>query len=297
MSKQESYSRYNLIIKKLKNPASFSEIKDYLNFEGELEERNYNISKRTFQRDVKAIFGLFKIEITYDKSLKKYKATSPNNEIVKNRMLEAFDTFNALNISERIGNHIIFENRKSQGTDNFNLFLHAIKNYQYLKVVHHKFGEESPTQRKLAPYAVKECKSRWYLVARDNKDGVIKTFGFDRIVGVDLLKEKFPKIEEDDIQEKFKHFFGVITPDGENPVEIILQFNSFQGKYIETLPLHHSQKVITKEENIVQIALLLVPTYDFIIELMSMGSTVKILQPKSLQQKIKKIALEIAAKY
>ena len=298
MSKLEAISRYNIIINKLKRgAATFDEIKEKLKAEGELQERNFNISKRTFQRDVKEIFDLFKIEIVYDKSLRKYKAIPPNSEIIENRTLEVFDIFNALNISERISNYILFEDRKPQGTENFNLYLHAIKKRQCLRVKYQKFWDKKPTIREVMPYAVKEFKSRWYLVARDKKDDEIKTFGFDRILEVDLLREKFDNVEEELIQNKFRIFFGVITPDEEKPEEIILELGGFQGKYIETLPLHHSQKIIKKEKNLVQVSLFLVPTYDFVQELLSMQDKVRIIEPKSLQKTVKEIALNIAAQY
>jgi len=67
MSKRESIARYNLIIKKLrKKPATFNEISDYLLFESELQGYNFNVSKRTFQRDIEDISSLYNIDIVYD---------------------------------------------------------------------------------------------------------------------------------------------------------------------------------------------------------------------------------------
>lgn len=299
MSKQETYARYNLIIRKLNiGPATFKEISNYLKLGGEIDERNYDISKRTFQRDVKEIFALFKIEIVYDNYLKKYKAIQPDNDIVDNRILEAFNTFNALNISERLSHHILFENRKPQGTDFFNLYLHAIKKNQCLQITHQKFWDEEATTRKVKPYAIKEFKFRWYLVAEEIGDeGIIKTFGFDRILNVDLLKENFAPIDQEIIANKFHNFFGVITPEKQKPVEIILEFSDFQAKYIKTLPLHHSQQIIKEDEVSTQIYLYLVPTYDFIQELLSMGNDVEVIKPEKLRFKLKETAKQIFEKY
>ena len=73
MSKRESIARYNLIIKMLrKHPATFEEITDYLSLESELQEYNYTISKRTFQRDLEDIRSLYNIYIQYDFSRKVY---------------------------------------------------------------------------------------------------------------------------------------------------------------------------------------------------------------------------------
>lgn len=56
MSKKESLIRYNLIIKKLRKfHATFEEIMAYLAFESALQEYDFNVSKRTFQRDLNDI--------------------------------------------------------------------------------------------------------------------------------------------------------------------------------------------------------------------------------------------------
>ncbi|MCK4661528.1 MAG: hypothetical protein KAT68_01575 [Bacteroidales bacterium] len=98
MSKRETISRYNLIIKKLrKYPASFAEISDYLALESELQEYNFNVSKRTFQRDLEDIRSVYNINIQYDYSRKVYYIDFDQQPEVNERILEAFDTFNALN--------------------------------------------------------------------------------------------------------------------------------------------------------------------------------------------------------
>ena len=134
MSKKESISRYNLIIKKLrKNPATFDEIKDYLKRESELQEYNFMVSKRTFQRDLDDIRSLFNIDIKFDFSRKVYLIAEGDELFVNDRILEAFDTFNALNVTDRLSKFIYFEKRRPQGTENFYGLLHSIKNNFQIK--------------------------------------------------------------------------------------------------------------------------------------------------------------------
>ena len=129
MSKRESIARYNLIIKKLrKHPATFREISDYLALESELQGYDFCVSIRTFQRDIQDIGSLYNIEIQYEPSLKAYSTLHDDQPEANERIQEAFDTFNALNISDRLSNHIHFEKRRPQGTGNLYGLLHAIKN-------------------------------------------------------------------------------------------------------------------------------------------------------------------------
>ena len=109
MAKEESIGRINLIIKKLRSGnASFKEICDYLRKESALlEDTDFTISKRTFQRDIDLIRNLYKIDIEYNRHAGAYSITFDNHSELNQRMFEAYDTFNALNVAERLPNHII----------------------------------------------------------------------------------------------------------------------------------------------------------------------------------------------
>ncbi len=170
MSTTESLSRYNLIIKKVRrNPATFREIEDYLKFESELQGYDYIISKRTFQRDLNAIRSIFNIDILFDFSRRVYFIDADQQPEVNKRILEAFDTFNALNISERLSDYIHFEKRRSQGTEHLYGILHAIKNHVQISFTYQKYWEDSISTRTVEPYALKEFKNRWYILANDFK--------------------------------------------------------------------------------------------------------------------------------
>ena len=287
MSKRESISRYNLIIKKIrKHPATFQEVADYLSLESEIQEYNFNVSKRTFQRDLEDIRSIYNIDIQYDFSRKVYFIDFYEQPEVNNRILEAFDTFNALNISDRLSDHIHFEKRRPQGTENLYGLLHAIKNQVQIMFTYQKYwGDELP-QRVAEPYALKEFKNRWYILANDLKDNQVKSFALDRLSDLEITKKRFQFPKNFNVNEHYKYCFGIISPNGLQPDEIILSFNSFQGKYIKSLPLHESQETLKDNEDELLIRLTLFLTYDFIMELLSFGENMKVLQPKSLADEI-----------
>ena len=288
MSKKESIARYSLIIKKLrKHPANFDEILDYLDRESELQEYDFRISKRTFQRDLNDIRTLYNIDIQYSKSKRAYYIDYDEQDEVSERILEAFDTFNALNISDRVSNHIHFEKRKPQGTENLHGFIHAIKNHLQIKFEYQKFWEDEPTTRNIEPYALKEFKNRWYVLAKDLKDNKIKSFALDRLSDLEISKNKFEKPADFDINQYYKYCFGIISPNDDNPKEIILSFTAYQGKYIKTLPLHESQEILIDNDEKLRIKLTLFLTHDFYMELLSYGDELKIIQPQELVEDIK----------
>ena len=298
MSQQEAVSRYNLIIKKLrKHPATFEEISDYLARESEFEGYNFNISKRTFQRDIKDIRAIYKIDIVYDSSIAAYRIDSDDHPEATERILEAFDTFNALNITDRLSDHIHFEKRRPQGTENLYGLLHAIKNQLQIRFVYRKFWDEEVSNRTVEPYALKEFQNRWYVLATDLKDNKVKSFALDRLTELEITKRKFQSPKDFDVNEHFKYSFGIISPNGQQPQEIILSFDPHEGKYIKSLPLHVSQVILEDTTEEVLIRLNLVVTHDFLMEILSHGAYVKVIKPLSLVDDIKNAFLKALSQY
>jgi predicted DNA-binding transcriptional regulator YafY len=288
MSIRESISRCNLIIKKLRNkPATFSEINDYLSLESELQGYNFVISKRTFQRDLQDIRSIYNIDIQYDYSQKVYFFEMEQQPVVSERILEAFDIFNALNISDRLSEFINFENRKPLGTENILGILHSIKKRFQIKFTYHKYCDEETSERVVEPLALKEFKNRWYVIANDLKDYTIKSFALDRLTALEITNKKFIENNSFNVNEHFKHCFGIIGPNENKPQEIVLSFHPIQGKYIKSLPLHYSQQIILDSENELRIKLKLVITFDFFMELLSFGEYLKVIKPSSLINDIK----------
>ena len=290
MSKREAITRYNLIIKKLrKNPSTFNEIAAYLLLESELQEYNFNISKRTFKRDIEDISSLYNIDIVYDFSRKVYYINFDEQPEINERIFEAFDTFNALNISDRLSDYIHFEKRHPQGTENLYGLLHAIKNKVQICFSYQKFWEDTITLRNVEPYALKEFKNRWYVLANDLKDNKVKSFALDRLSELEISNKKFQLPSNFNTNEHFKYSFVIISPNDHEPQEVILSFNAFQGKYIKTLPLHESQEILKDNEDELQIKLTIYITHDFFMEVLSFGENVKVIQPESLISDLKSV--------
>lgn len=283
MSTTELLLRYIHIVNRVsKSPATFKEIDDYLTRQSAFQDYKFNISQRQFLRDLKKIGSILEIEIYYDPRQGVYLINEVEFSELSRRRLEAFDTFNALKIGDSTSRLIHFEKRRPQGTENLFGVLHAIKNNLQINFTYQKFWEEQSTERSVHPLALKEFKNRWYLLSKDTKDGAIKTFALDRLTTLDITPIKFKPSPDFDIEEQFRYCFGIISPTDEEPQEIILSFTPFQGKYIKSLPLHESQKILIDDKNELRIKLKLFVTHDLIMELLSFGDNMKVLQPDSL---------------
>lgn len=295
MSKRGYISRYLLILKKLKAKpfCAYEELQsfienqvDYLQMQD--DTLNIGFSKRTLQRDIREIRNVFGVDIEYSKSGKGYFISESESENMNfQRMIEAFDIFNTLNFSQDMTPYIHLEKRQPQGTENLYGLLHAIKNKLQINFSYQKFWEDEITNRAVEPYGLKEFKNRWYILAKDLKDVEIKSFALDRLSNLEITKKSFKYPKTLDIEENYRYCFGIISPNGEEPQEIVLSFDPIQGKYIKSLPLHKTQEILVDNDKELQIKLKLCVTFDLVMELLSFGESMKVIKPKSLIKEIK----------
>ena len=293
MAKQDYIYRYLAIIRKLRKSgeATFSDISGYLEQESELNDRQYTLKLRTFQRDLKEIYEIFRISIGYDFSRKVYRIESDGQSDLSNRLIESLDTINSLRVAGDIGRFMYFEKRRAHGTHHFYGLLHAIKNRIVLQLRHQKFDDEEPSDRTVAPYALKESRGRWYLVAKDLADKRIKSFGLDRVLDFQNTTGRFDYPADFDVNNHFRYCFGVINPDGATAEEIILSFDPEQGKYIKSYPLHESQEILADNQQELRIRLTLFVTYDLVQEILSYGRRVRVICPDVLKTRVENILL------
>lgn len=298
MSLRETICRLNLIVNKLrKRPSTFKEINEMLERESELQDLKLAVSDRTFQRNLEDILSLYNIEIRYDHSAKVYRITEDDLDHANDRMLEAFDVLNAFSLSDSLAHFVHFENRKPMGTEHLYGLLHATRNRLLVSIQYQKYSDTEQRQRKVKPFALKESRHRWYLIAQDVEDDEIKTFALDRIEKLTVHSRKFARDTSFDVHRYFEHCFGIIRHVEDVEQEIVLRFDPVQGKYIKSLPLHSSQEVLVDEADEFQIRLKIYITHDFIMELQSLGDTVEVIKPKPLAKRLKKAAQSVVKVY
>lgn len=289
MSRIHHLQRNLLIISKIRNTpyVSFSELTSYL--ERELMSRGIydtGLSRRTIQRDIQNIRTDFSIDIEYCRRNQGYYI--PNNTIRSDidRFLDSFDILNSLNAESGVSDMILAEKHRPMGTQHLYPLIHAIKNMVRITFSYLKYGSEQSSFRELEPYAIKECRGRWYLIGRTKGQNDTKTYGLDRIKNLIVTDEIFLKDDTIDVSEKFRYSFGIYSSD-EYPVEdVILSFDANDGSYLKSLPLHHTQEIITDNKDEFVIKLRLKITEDFVMEIMSRSWSLKVIEPLSLRNRV-----------
>ena len=253
------------------------------------DSEDIGISRRTIQRDYKEIEKIFKIEIAYSRSNRGYYIVD-ENEMDIERQLKHFDLLGTLDNDLQ---KIVFPERKEvKGTEYLYPLISAIKKLKVIEFRYRKFDNTVTKERRIVlPYALKEFKNRWYLLAveiggRPEERGRIKTWGLDRIENFRITEKLFDKDPNIEIAKEFENCFGIFTDDDKEAEEVILSFTPIGGKYNHSLPLHSSQESLIDNENEFRIKLKVKITYDFKMELLSQSETMKVISPAHLRDEL-----------
>ena len=170
----------------------------------------------------------------------------------------------ALQLTGGVAKQIYFEPRKPAGAEHFYGLLHATKNRFLVTFQYHKLWEAHSTARRVRPLALKEFRSRWYLLA------------------LEVLRKRFAKTPQLDVSALYHDAFGILTPDDDAPHDVVLWFEPVQARYVRTFPLHPSQRVESEDADGLTLRLRVRLTHDFVMELLFFGPQVKVLKPAAL---------------
>ncbi|WDT67867.1 helix-turn-helix transcriptional regulator [Cloacibacterium sp. TD35] len=270
--------------------ATYPEIADYLETQFAEKGLELKFTERTFQRDKLAIADVFGIQISYSRKKNAHFIEEEELELSQESVFDQLLLVEAYRETKGKADVMFFEPRRARGLVHLNGLIHAITQKKVLSFTYQKFWENEKSSKVVMPYALKEFKNRWYLLAADyqskNPSFFLKTYGLDRISDLNISNTSF-KRENIDIEKAYKNSFGIISTLGKETQEILLKFDREQANYVKALPLHHSQTVIAENETETIFRVSLVPTYDFQREILSYGKRVQVLAPESFIQELK----------
>jgi predicted DNA-binding transcriptional regulator YafY len=171
----------------------------------------------------------------------------------------------------------------------------AIRKNHKLCIEHTKFEDEA-RERIICPLYIKQFRKRWYVIARDTEDGIIKSFGLDRISNVTELAEEFKKNPNEVADAIFTNVIGLFHKDGE-PTTIRFWSEAYNANYLRTLNLHQSQIEIGPLNGGFEFEIKVVTNPEFFYEILKMGKNVKVLSPESVRTEMRGIAKTLTSYY
>lgn len=311
MAKNEQILRLKfiemLLREKKEQGASYEQIEDYLEdkFADKDLGEELKFSKKTFERDKKAIAEILGVEISYSRKRNAYYISEEELENSQDSVFDNLLLVQAYRETKDKTDIMFFEDRKSRGLHHLHGLVHAIMNRKVIAVSYQSFSMESENTVVLEPYALKEFRHRWYVLAKEfsreasassGMTRTVKSYGLDRISELEIKKSTFRR-DKYEVAKEYSDLFGIVSKNDSALEEVVLSFDAHQGQYIKSLPLHHSQEIIADDEQELRIRLKLYPTYDFKQEILSHGERVTVISPKSFRDEVRDEYKRILKKY
>ncbi|MBQ7855917.1 MAG: WYL domain-containing protein [Alistipes sp.] len=248
--------------------------------------RGEELGERTFHRYKEAVMELFDIDIKYDRAQRGYVVANRegiDNMAMRKWLLQTFSVSSVLHESQDLKGRILLEDVPS-GQQYLTPIVEAMREDVALSMTYQSFGKSEPSTFEVEPYCVKLFEQRWYMLGMSDK---LRIYALDRIKALEPTERKFKLPKKFDAAKFFEDYYGIIIGDEEFAVEpVALKVDSWQSKYLRTLPLHHTQVEVERNEEYSIFEYRLCPTFDFRQKLLSMGGSIEVLAPKALREEI-----------
>lgn len=183
------------------------------------------------------------------------------------------------------------------GGEHFEMLLGAIVNRQPLKILYRPYAKPSSVLV-VYPYYLKQYNDRWFLLAKTEGYDKLSVLPIDRIIKVEQHHVDFVDSEVD-LSHYFENVVGVTVFDDSQVEEVKLRISAKRYPYVETKPLHQSQKELvaeaTEESHVIQLKVCL--NNELESSILALGDDVEVLAPESLRMKMKEKVKNLIKKY
>ena len=247
-------------------------------------DRHLPMPEKTFHNHIDAIEEIFNLRIRCNRAAGGVYEIEDDGDGgdsgLADWLLSTISVSNAIQESAGLRRRIIFENIPS-GEKYLMPLIEAMRDSVSVRLVYDNFRRPDHAPFVLEPYCVKVSKQRWYVLGRTAKG--MRTYALDRIVKFEETGEKFVLPADFDAEEYFSDSFGIYTLENVKPQRILIKVSEGQDRYFDSLPLHHSQSLVERSRGFSVYAYRLIPTFDFIQELLSHGDALEVLSPEPLR--------------
>lgn len=179
------------------------------------------------------------------------------------------------------------QNPYLKGLNLFSDIFNAILNQQTLRIIYQKFGKESK-EYLFHPYFLKQHNNRWFLFGFCNhlkEKRSVTSLALDRIEQITYANTPYIANNEIEFNEYFEDVIGV-TVHEKDAERIILEVDNTLYPYVETKPLHGSQKKKARNEHTTTIELSLIINYELENLLLGYIDKIRIVTPDHLREKM-----------
>jgi|SRR5690554_495906 len=187
------------------------------------------------------------------------------------------------------------QNEFLKGLEFISPLYHAITYKKVVEIEYQGFKQKEPVQYVFHPQLLKQYNNRWFLIGMVNENESFTNISLDRIISIKELPEITYREATTDFNELFEDVIGVSIPKNQNTQKVQIKVNESLAPYIFSKPIHGSQKVINRENLIIELEVFI--NYELVSVIMSYGDGLEVLNPIELRTQLKEKIENILRKY
>ncbi len=184
-----------------------------------------------------------------------------------------------------------------KGLDHFTGLFSSINKKVVINVSYKPFNKEHAIQILIHPWYLKQYNNRWFLFGYNEEYNSISNFALDRIIDFEETINKYIENQDVNFEEYFDDVIGVTVKSSEFVERILIKISNVVWPYIESKPLHGSQKIKGISEKDVTIELSVEINYELISLLFSYLDSIEVIEPEVLKARFRVLSEKIYKKY
>ena len=246
------------------------------NHEDEFPERKFHRYKEEIQE-------IFDVDIRCSKSRGNVYYIQNKDYIsggTRQWLLNAMAVHSMLDQAKDITNCVLYEDIP-EGTQYLSLIVDAIRHRTQLQLTYHSFNRQEQYELMLSPYCLKVFKQRWYVAGcPSTHPNETRIYALDRVQMMRPTEHTFIYPKKFDAKTFFAPYYGVFR--NATPTKVIIEANPQSTQFLRLLPLHDSQKELRQFHGNTFFEYYIAPTLDFIQELRTHGTDIRVREPEEL---------------
>lgn len=239
--------------------------------------------ERKFHRYKEEIQEIFDVDIRCSKSRGNIYYIENKDDIsggTRQWFLNAMAVHSMMDQAKDITDCVLYEDIP-EGTQYLSLIVDAIRHRTQLQLTYHSFNRQEQYELTLSPYCLKVFKQRWYVAGcPSTHPNETRIYALDRVQTMRPSDQTFIYPKKFDAKAFFAPYYGVFR--NATPTKIIIEATPASTQFLRLLPLHDSQKELRQFHGNTFFEYYIAPTLDFIQELRTHGTDIRVREPEEL---------------
>jgi predicted DNA-binding transcriptional regulator YafY len=186
------------------------------------------------------------------------------------------------------------------GSKHLHFFLEAIERKRRVEFTYQPFHEGGTRKVQFDPWFLRYYDRRWYVGGwpHDTGEHFVRVFPLERIAGtpatIGYSHDKPPTF---DAQSYWRYIYGITTPPDGLIEDIVLSFNSLQGKYFESSPFFEPFDIVERTSDHLVVRFQMMINIELTRKIASFGADVEVLSPPRLRERIREFHQQAVGRY